>query len=231
MNKGNVYAGRSAGFIGKTDSVGVYLIKDCVNEGQIGSSILSSIQTNSGFVTNATGRFTIDGVVNKVDIVGGLVAGIVGVFRGGSYSYSNSYTSVLNLKNAVNEGNLTGMTNVGGIVGKISNISQSDHGNYVHQLTNVVNRGHLSLVTKGGCDIGGILSYNSDSSTVMTNVKNYATFLSIRRQRALIVAGMAIMAVLLVMGIIRKFLIRKTMAISTILTSPAWRLRRVILAV
>lgn len=58
-----------------------------------------------------------------------------------------------------------------------------------------------------------------------------ATFLSIRRQRALIVAGMAIMAVLLVMGIIRKFLIRKTMAISTILTSPAWRLRRVILAV
>ena len=173
VNKGNVYAGRSAGFIGKTDSVGVYLIKDCVNEGRIGSSILSSSQTNSGFVTNATGRFTIDGVVNKVDIVGGLVAGIVGVFRGGSYSYSNSYTSVLNLKNAVNEGNLTGMTNVGGIVGKIFNISKSDHGNYVHQLTNVVNRGHLSLVTKGGCDIGGILSYNSDSSTVMTNVKNY----------------------------------------------------------
>lgn len=161
----------SGGFVGSTDSLGAYNITYCVNEGRVGSAQISG-EANGGFIGEGRGNLKMNNVLNTASIYGNTVGGIMGDFL---TRYRKNYKkSIFDIKNAVNEGELTGSAYVAGIVALVMQ-GKTDT---VHQIkiTDSYNRGNINAVGFSA-RAGGIVAHNLDSLLVISKSKNEGNIL------------------------------------------------------
>jgi len=124
VNNGNVKAGNMVGGLVGYGQEGVLLFSDCINRGNV------TIDTEAALK--------------------GLAGGIIGR-EGGDSAYDEAKT--LDIINCLNEGNITGTSNVGGIIGLSRGIKVT--------ITNCTNKG---AVTSTGDDAGGIMAHAGASN-------------------------------------------------------------------
>lgn len=180
VNRGHVEGfGYSGGFVGLSDSMGVYTLKNSVNEGAIGND--TSRAYNGGFIGFGAGKWLLEGLLNKSNLYGQFVGGIIAYFRamyhtGVVYDVVPTY-SVFKLRNSLNEGQLSCVSCdreiIGGMIGYVerSSYSNTDH---VHEIYNAVNRGRIVIHDNDGF-IGGIVGRNEDSELQIRNSINYGS--------------------------------------------------------
>lgn len=154
------------GIIGRTQSGACtdFVIKNCINNGNIKRSSSEGVTSNHGFggITGHTGSTTtyeVSGCTNYGNIQGvGNIGGVVGFFEGTASLYT--------IKNNVNYGDITSVGNVeaGGIVGQAR--MNAD-------ITNCKNFGNINAAENNGGILGA--GWTADTVKNITNCVNYGT--------------------------------------------------------
>ena len=163
VNKGFVDGKKySGGFVGLGAAGGKIL--NSVNEGELGTEP-NNVAYNGGFIALMRDyAWTLDGLLNRSDIAGMYVGGIV--------SYA---TAPVIISNTVNEGDIEPVISggntphLGGLVGYAYTKTKTRH-----YISNVINRGNIRFHgTRTGGYVGGIIANSSDSLLTVDNAWNY----------------------------------------------------------
>lgn len=137
-------------------------VKNLTLEGAITSNSSASVGVLANTVTN---DLTVESVTNKANVTAAKATGVSGII--GAVSGAPTVT----MTNCTNAGNLSGLADVGGLIGQVMGKSASEHA--VVTITSALNTGTAHMTTNSkNCGVGGIIGAAAYYTIEVTKSEN-----------------------------------------------------------